>query len=175
MSKARFMVDIEGLGEMPYGVILSIGWCRFTPDGPMLEESGEVRLEIQPQLEAGLTVDEGPINFWLAQTALPWAPDTPPLHPRTALRDFCVAMFRAAEIWAKPPQYDLVGIQAALKAFDLVCPWHFRAERCFRTLSQTAPPELRLPQLPEGTKHGALADAVHQAREAAAMLKAMSR
>jgi len=176
MSKKRFMVDIEGLGKMPGGVILSIGWCRFNPEfGAVEGESGEVRLEIQPQLDAGLGVDEGPINFWLAQTALPWAPGADALHPQTALGEFNHAMALADEVWAKPPQYDLVGIQAALRVFGLPQSWPFRAERCFRTLCATAPSGLRMKSLAEGTKHGALVDAVHQAREAAVMLKAMSQ
>ena len=169
------MVDIEGLGKMPGGVILSIGWCRFNLEGINERESGEVRLEIQPQLDAGLKVDAGPIGFWLEQTALPWDPATEAEHPQTALQIFCDAMSRATEIWAKPPQYDLVGVQTALETFNVRQPWPFRAERCFRTLCQTAPTGLRLAPLAEGTKHGALVDAVHQAREAAVMLKAMSQ
>jgi hypothetical protein len=169
------MVDIEGLGKMPGGVILSIGWCRFSPDGPTLGDSDEVRLEIQPQLNAGLKVDASTLNFWLTQTALPWAPGTDAWHPQSALQAFANAMKNADEIWAKPPQYDLVGIQAAMKVFNVAQSWPFRHERCFRTLGQMAPTGLRLAPLEEGTKHGALVDAIHQAREAAVMLKAMSR
>ena len=175
MRCRRYMVDIEGLGKMPGGVILSIGWCRFSPEGVDLEESGEVRLEIQPQLDGGLKVDGSTLDFWLCQTALPWAPGTDAMYPQTALRTFASAMKNADEVWAKPPQYDLVGIQAAMKVFHVAQSWAFRTERCFRTLCQIAPTGLRMEPLAEGTKHGALVDAVHQAREAAVMLKAMSQ
>ena len=175
MSTRRFMVDIEGVGKMPGGVILSIGWCRFSPEGIDESESGEVRLEIQPQLDAGLRVDGSTLDWWMRQTALPWSPSTIAQPPKAALVTFLAAIHGAEEIWAKPPQYDLVGIRAACTAFEINDPWHFRTERCFRTLSQTAPSGLRMESLAEGTKHGALVDAVHQAREAAVMLKAMSQ
>lgn len=174
MTVRRFMVDIEGLGNMPGGVILSIGWCRFNLEGPVLEQSGEVRLEIQPQLDAGMHVSSGPIEFWLAQTASPWAPDTLVQQPVEALVEFNAALRGASEVWAKPPQYDLAGIQAAFKIFKIAQSWPFRNERCFRTLKRMAPSDSHLEPLPEGEKHGALADAIHQAREAAGMLKAMS-
>lgn len=167
MGCRRYMVDIEDLGKMPGGVILSIGWCRFSPDGLMPAESDEVRLAITPQLD-GDTID-----WWLQQTALPWAPTTPIVHPTQGLETFSSALAGADEVWAKPPQYDLVGIQSAFKAFGIRQSWAFRAERCFRTLCQTAPLGHRLPTLPSGEKHGALSDAIHQAREAASMLKAM--
>ena len=175
MSNRRYMIDIEGLGKMPGGVILSIGWCRFTPDGPIYEESGEVRLEIQPQLDRGLQVTGSVLDFWLRQTALPWASDTREQHPVQALEVFSLAMRKADEIWAKPPQYDMVGIQAAFQVFGVEQRWHFRAERCFRTLCATAPSGIRTEPLADGTKHGALVDATHQAIEAAVMLKAMSQ
>ena len=175
MSNRRYMIDIEGLGKMPGGVILAIGWCRFTPDGPIFEESGEVRLEIQPQLDAGLTVDGDVLGFWLKQTALPWATDTKEQEPQYALTEFSMAMRKSDEIWSKPPQYDMVGIRSAFQAFEVKQSWPFRVERCFRTLGQTAPSGCRIEPLADGTKHGALVDATHQAREAAGMLKAISQ
>lgn len=171
MSNRRYMVDIEGVGKMPGGVILSIGWCRFSPDGPILAEAGEVRLEIQPQLDAGLQVHGETLDWWLQQPALPWAVGTPVSHPHSALTAFNAAMKHAQEVWAKPPQYDLTGIQAAFKVFGISQSWPFRSERCFRTLKQLAPGPYHLPVLEEGVKHGAMADAIHQATEAAAMLK----
>jgi len=176
MSKRRYMIDIEGLGAMPGGVILSIGWCRFDPEqGAHWDAAGEVRLEIQPQLDAGLRVDGSTLDFWLRQTALPWAPGTIEQPPRAALLRFCHEIRKADEVWAKPPTYDLTGIRAACAALDVPVSWHFRTERCFRTLCQTAPSGLRMKPLAEGLKHGAVVDAVHQAREAAVMLKAMSQ
>jgi len=175
MSKRRFMIDIEAAGKMPGGVILSIGWCRFSPeDGAVLAESGEVRLEIQPQLDAGLRVDGDTLDWWLRQTALPWAPDTVAQPPKAALVTLLASIARAEQIWAKPPQYDLTGIRAACAAFGIDEPWHFRKERCFRTLRAEAPRDLLMEPLREGVKHGALVDAVHQAREAAVIMKARS-
>lgn len=173
MSKVRFMIDIEGLGPMPGGVILSIGWCRFSPDWVSQDESGEVRLEIQSQLDAGLSVDGSTLDWWLHQTALPWAPGTVAQSPKAALVTFLASIAKADEIWAKPPQYDLAGIRAACTTFGIQDPWHFRKERCFRTIKAMAPAELHLEPLAEGTKHGALVDAVHQAREAGIILESM--
>ncbi len=178
MSNKNFMVDIEGLGDMPGGVILSIGWVRFRPDtGPDLETAREVRLDIDLQLSQGLKVNSGPVNFWLRQTARPWGPEleddkTVP-HPVFALDQFNQDMRGAAKIWSKPPTYDMAAIRACMEAFGMVPSWSFRAEFCLRTLFATGPQGLRQPVLSDGTKHGALADAIHQATDAAAMLKAM--
>jgi len=176
VSNKKFMVDVEAIGDMPGGVILSIGWVRFRPDlGPDLETAKEVRLDIDLQLSQGLKVNSGPINFWLDQKAKPWGPelDEHAAHPVFALDKFNQDMRGASEVWAKPPTYDLTGIRSCMAAFEMVPSWSFRAECCLRTLFKTGPQGLRQPPLADGTKHGALADAIHQATDAAAMLKAM--
>lgn len=69
-------------------------------------------------------------------------------------------------IWAKPPSFDLVIIQHALDQFDLKYPWHFRDERCVRTLLSLTPKDTSIHGMPiEGSKHNAYDDALHQLKQ----------
>ena len=79
-------------------------------------------------------------------------------------------------IWAKPPSFDLVIIQNALKELTLNCPWHFREERCLRTLLSFTPKDAAIHGMPiEGDKHNAYDDALHQLRQIRACLVALGR
>lgn len=75
------------------------------------------------------------------------------------------------KIWAKPPSFDLIIIQHALKVMGFRCPWHFRDERCLRTLLSQTPKDASIHGMPfTGNKHDAYDDAVHQLRQVRACL-----
>lgn len=79
-------------------------------------------------------------------------------------------------VWAKPPSFDLVIIQHALKVTGYKCPWSFRDERCLRTLLDLTPRDASIHGMPfEGAKHDAYADAVHQLKQIRACLTVAGR
>ena len=64
-------------------------------------------------------------------------------------------------IWANPPQFDLTFLQFAYTKEQIELPWHFRQERCCRTIWNELP---QVPvEYPEGlVAHRADHDAVRQ-------------
>ena len=70
-------------------------------------------------------------------------------------------------VWANGPSFDLVILRDAFKGIHMKPIWHFRQERCMRTIMDEAreigATKADLPELPKGTKHDALDDAVRQA------------
>jgi len=172
MGTERWMIDIETIGKGRRAAILSIGYVRFGPDGPRLETACEFRPRLGEQLERlDRDVDASTIIWWLEQTARPWQDDLPTTPCEEIIHHMHNHMGKADEIWAKPPQFDLAIINSLCEDCNLDTPWHWRKERCFRTVKAFAPAHCHLPPLPDGEKHGALADAIHQASEAALMLK----
>lgn len=41
---------------------------------------------------------------------------------------------RAAEVWANSPTFDCVILRNWFDEFDMKAPWHYRQERCVRTI-----------------------------------------
>ena len=166
----RYMIDIESIGKQPGGVILSVGLCRFNTNGVISEER-EWKLDIQEQMDKGLTVSADTLYWWLEQPGKPWRDEGEFVGMDHFLGDLDEALEGADEVWAKPPQYDLAAISMACQIFEWDQPWHRRAERCLRTLKQFGPKVLLPPMA--GSKHGALDDAIQQAKEAGAILRAL--
>ncbi len=186
--ETHIMVDIETLGDL----ILSIGAVRFTSNDP--EESlfaldNQFHVHIRPETceAVGLKPDAATVLWWMQQSqeardAVCHPPSRTPLA--VALDDFrwfCdltgeLAASRlgqgtapAVMIWCKGAGYDFPKLQAAYKAIHSKLPWHFRHERCYRTLKANFPctPEPKR----AGTHHDALDDAIHQARHLRHILK----
>ena len=165
----RFMVDIEGLGKGKQGLILSIGVARFNLEE--VTDTLEVRLNIDDQFDLGRVVDGPTIEWWLTQPGKPWRDDTPRQGVVPALNEVNRFIGKADEVWAKPPQYDLDLIRNAMGSIGLGPSWHYRAERCLKTIFHSvANPNLIDWPVRQGTHHGAADDAAHQARECITVL-----
>ena len=160
----RFMLDLEALGNAPNGVVLSIGVAQFNLQGVI--DAWEWRPRIDLQLEKGATVDEGPINFWLKQKELPWQPGLGRCTPIQAATGINAILRKADEIWAKPPQYDLVMLDGFFRRHGVGKTWHPKSARCLKTLfhAMANPNDIDWPER-AGTHHSAADDAVHQANE----------
>lgn len=78
-----------------------------------------------------------------------------------ALRTFArvVQSIEATRIWAKPPSFDLVLLEAAFQRCSINIPWHYRTPRDCRTLFDITGAK----QPDVGTAHNALDDAKSQA------------
>lgn len=171
------MVDIESLGSDPGSVILSIGACRFDPETDHIhEETFYTNLRIQPQLEAGLTVNGDTIRWWFSQKpeAIKALLESPVHYPKTALNNFNEWFRKGGTFaWSHGSDFDLVLMKCLYKAFDFEKPvWAYRNARDTRTLFSTVPgyydsTRSALDQFGMPTTrvaHNALDDAIEQAR-----------
>jgi len=162
----RVMVDIETLGLEPGCVVLSIGAVRFG--------AGELGDQFYRSISrvsceaAGLTVDDGTVEWWQDQSEEAREVLTGGDDLEDVLAEFTEWISGADEVWANSPSFDCDVLVAAGKAVGVPMPWEYYEERDFRTLADLAiaPDVEHL-----GVEHDALNDAQHQAHVAAATLK----
>ncbi|MGI0015632.1 MAG: 3'-5' exonuclease, partial [Nitrososphaera sp.] len=163
----------------PGSVVLSIGACRFDPNTDHIhEETFYTNLRIQPQLDAGLTVNGDTIRWWFSQNseAIKALLESPVHFPKPALQHFNEWFHTGGTFaWSHGSDFDLVLLKCLYKAFGFERPpWAYRNARDTRTLFALAPgywegrgsfvrEETLLPNIPF-VEHNALADAIQQAR-----------
>jgi hypothetical protein len=165
------MLDIETLGIEPGAAILSIGACTFDTDG--VGETFHRSVGLQHCQERGLSIDAETLQWWLDQdegAAVDLLTTGAPLATvLSELRDY-LETHDYDELWANSPKFDMVHLEAAYEALGWSVPWDFYELRDVRTV-QALPGAVELEH--EGTEHDALDDAVHQAREVGATLRAL--
>lgn len=169
----RAMVDIETLDTVETALVLEIGVVKVD-----FEDSSREVYRCSPgrqeQLDAGRTISLDTLGFWTQQPEdarrllRNGLTETP---VKDCLDEISRFLDDAAEVWAKPPSFDL-NILANLNrqfrpagAGDL---WYYRAPRDLRTLLAVyGDPGVQH----NGTVHNALDDADFQMRQLIAILE----
>jgi len=162
----RVMIDIETLGLEPGCVVLSIGAVEFGA-GEMGEQWYH-SISRESCEEAGLTVDDGTVEWWRDQNEQAREVLTGGDGLAEVLEEFTNWIADANEVWANSPSFDCDVLVEAGKAVGVPMPWEYYEERDFRTLADLA---LAPGVEHNGVDHDALDDAYHQAYVAAATLK----
>lgn len=169
----RLMLDIETLASTNTSAVIAIGWAIFDVDG--VSCSGEILINKDMASALG-DVSEDTLEWWESRDSSVmnrmFSGETIPI---AALHLLSVVAKGADEVWGHGPQFDLVNLRSLHRKLGVKCPWHYRSERCFRTLISLAK-MLGLDYesaYENNQKHSAEADAVSQARAAAFILKAM--
>lgn len=166
----HFMLDLETLGSTVGSVILSIGACKFDPlqigvRGPYFHET----IRVKTSLAARLTIDGDTLKWWLGQSeearnaafkgesSLTEALE----HFNSWLCEFGEA--KELAVWGNGATFDNVLLRAAYAAAKLKPAWHFRGDKCYRTVINLLPEPRRPAWERIGTHHNALDDAITQA------------
>ncbi|HEX5933759.1 MAG TPA: 3'-5' exonuclease [Pseudorhizobium sp.] len=156
------MIDIETLGSRPGSVILTIGAVSFDAETGQMGEEFYAAIDPATAAEVGLTTDIATMIWWMKQSdearQAAFSGLTPIGTALAELGDY-VRRADASRVWAKPPSFDLILLEAAFRACGIDVPWHFRTHRDCRTifdLTGTLQPNF-------GTAHNALDDAKGQA------------
>jgi hypothetical protein len=161
MTFKNVMIDLETLDDRPEAVVLSIGAVFF--DDEQLGDTFYRVLSFDDQLALGRKVSASTIRWWMGQSEQArqvfHAPETYQTH--TALVDFRYRLLHhdsgSPYVWGNGAGFDLAILKSLYLQFNMLPPWDFRRERCFRTaaamsdLRRTAP------------AHNALDDAAKQA------------
>jgi len=167
----RVMLDIETLGIEPGAAILSIGACTFDRDG--VGKTFHRSVDLESCQDRGLTIDADTLQWWLDQDEVAavdlLTTGVPLATALSELRDF-LETHAYDELWANSPKFDMAHLEGAYEALDWTVPWAFYELRDVRTVT-ALPGAVELEQ--DGTEHDALDDAIHQAREVAATLRAL--
>lgn len=156
------MIDIETLGTAPGSVILSIGAVTFDAEAGTLGAEFYSAIDPQSAVDAGLRMDVSTLKWWMTQSddarRAVFAGNQPLDCVLREFGDF-VRKVDASRVWAKPPSFDLVLLEAAFQACRLHVPWHYRSLRDVRTLLDITGTRATY----VGTAHNALDDARSQA------------
>jgi hypothetical protein len=177
MNYTDVMVDLETLGTAPGSVILSIGAVAFNIGAPEstwnLFEAKPIK--VRSSRAVGLTIDEGTLAWWMHQDAearglLDCALEgAGGLALPEALDEFAEWFPDKAVLWGNGANFDNVLLRSAYVAVGRTVPWAYYNDRCYRTLKNLF--KQAQPSAFQGTKHDALADALHQTRHLVSILK----
>jgi len=164
------MVDLETTGTSPGCCILSIGATTFNTGTPPIQFYS--RISYQSSQDHGFTTDPNTLRWWKEQSKEAYDEAFGGKeHIKDALQAFSTylaGLGGTVHLWGNGAAFDNVILASAYDQLHMKTPWEFRYDRCYRTLKGILPYVKALPF--EGTKHNALADAVHQAKHAEALL-----
>ncbi|SFV31438.1 exodeoxyribonuclease VIII [Devosia crocina] len=135
------MVDIETLGTTAGSPILSIAAIAFDAETQAWGEEFQANIDPATALAPGMAIDIKTVAWWMEQSEeARSAAFTGTMPLRDALDGFAqlIKQHQPERVWAKPPSFDLVILEAAYRAFGQEAPWHYRTPRDMRTLTDFA-------------------------------------
>ena len=155
----RVMVDIETMGNGPLSAIVAIGAVRFTETG--IVDEFTINVDLRSSIASGMECDPDTILWWLKQDD----------HARASICEKGVSLGCAleafanwigshAEVWGNGADFDNVILATAYRLCGMKQPWHYTANRCYRTVKNLRP-DVEMDRT--GVAHNALDDARSQA------------
>lgn len=167
----HIMLDLETLSTRADAVIVSIGAVKFDLDGG-LEDPCFYTVCHLDQPDRHMSPDT--LGWWMTQTddARAVFNDSNKMYLSDALLELINFIDHPQyKLWANGADFDIPIINHALGTQGLKTSVRHSNHRCYRTMknlySQVPMPEF------DGTRHNALADAIHQAKHLQAIYKFM--
>lgn len=171
INATHYVLDLETMGKGSRAAIAAIGCVRIE----QLTITGSLyrRVSLETSLQAGLQVDASTIEWWLQQDEAARAEIHKPGAIRLESALAALAEFmghsplhqpnKKALLWGNGSSFDNVIVGSAFDACGIQRPWLFWNDRDLRTMLALYPEAKTLPF--EGTKHHALDDAMHEAKQ----------
>lgn len=168
-EKLECMVDLETLGNGNKAAILSIGACKFFPEGQGVDihtsHRFEVFVDLQSCVDFGMQMDPSTVLWWMdtkrheaREVLMGNMANAMPLGD--ALYRFATWLGGDRPVWGNGATFDNVILRNAYELVGLDCPWQFWNDRCYRTMKSRVP-SVKMQR--KGIHHSALHDAVSQA------------
>lgn len=158
----NLMVDMETMAVSPNAVVLSLGAVHFDPYGTGHSNSLYFRIDIDDQDALGREVDPGTLEWWSRQPPAimeeAFSPDNriPLLEAMDRFHKFA---WGCSAFWSHGATFDLVILENIYHQLNKPLPWNYWQLRDTRTLFDLG----HDPEMPQGSKHDALQDAIRQA------------
>jgi len=156
------MLDLETMGVNNNAAIIAIGAVVFDLEKGILGKSFYYTVDLQSSVDAGGVIDPSTVLWWMGQSNEAGAEfERPGNSIQLVLNLFSAWVPAGSNMWGNGATADNVWLRSAYERLGLTVPWHYRNDRCFRTVKAMHPPiELE----DKGVKHNALADARWQAQ-----------
>jgi exodeoxyribonuclease VIII len=167
------MLDLETMGNGPDAAIIAIGAIDFDVDTCKTGTGFYVHVDLASSVAAGGIIDPSTVLWWMKQNdQARGAFARPGEKIAVALHLFAEwVSVRGARnevrVWGNGAAFDNVILASAYRRLDLVPPWEFWNDRCYRTMKAQYP-DIKLQRA--GTHHNAIDDAISQADHLLAML-----
>lgn len=163
-------IDLETLSTRNDAAILSIGACYFDMQTGEIGKTFHRYINLEDNAQRG-HISADTVKWWLKQDEDARASITQDKGINTGfalidLKDF-VPFNKQAKFWSNGATFDLVILRNAFARCGQITPWQYWQERDTRTIVDIAKRlgGTDVSKTPfTGTKHDALADAVHQAK-----------
>ena len=157
----NIMIDEETVGTKPNSSIIALGACKFDLDLGISETFYEV-IDIADSLKNGFDVDGDTIKWWLTQSESARQAvakqGKPVKEVLKSFKQWCGTDNK--QVWGNGSDFDNVLLTNHYHKFNVVPPWKYWENRCFRTMRGSFK-EVELDNV--GTHHNALDDAIWQA------------
>lgn len=155
------MIDLETMAVTPDAVILTLGAVHFNPYGNGYGDKIYFRISIDDQDALGRQIDQSTLDWWARQDPAIMEEAFSPNDriPLTEAMDrFHKFAWGCDAFWSHGSTFDLVMIENLLRQMGRPLPWNYWQLRDTRTLFDLGVD----PEMPTGSKHDALQDAIRQ-------------
>lgn len=161
------MLDLETMGNTPQAPIIAIGAVMFDLEKRVLGEEFYVVVDLESSVKGGGVMDPSTVLWWMKQSdEARMAFDRKGVAIEVALTEFYVWLagqspLERVKMWGNGAAFDNVILAGAYHRAELVVPWKFWNDRCYRTMKALYP---QVELVRSGTAHNAVDDAVSQAQ-----------
>lgn len=175
------MVDLETMGKKHNAPIVAIGAVVFDPATGSIGESFYKVVCLESSVNWGAVIDPSTVIWWLKQSSEARSAivndDAIPLQDallqfREFVSDNVAGGSKKAQVWGNGASFDNSILRSSYDCIAEDYPWEYWNDRDVRTMVELGQaisfdPKTTLPF--EGSRHNALADAIHQARYVSAI------
>lgn len=175
------MVDLETMGKKHNAPIVAIGAVVFDPATGSIGESFYKVVCLESSVNWGAVIDPSTVIWWLKQSSEARSAivndDAIPLQDallqfREFVSDNVAGGSKKAQVWGNGASFDNSILRSSYDCIDEDYPWEYWNDRDVRTMVELGQaisfdPKTTIPF--EGSRHNALADAIHQARYVSAI------
>lgn len=168
MTLNNLMIDLETVGLEETAPIVSIGAVFFCEHTGQVGETFYRRVHLATSVAKGFIMEPAAVLWWLqqddqARNSTFLSAD----HVEDVMSDLYDWIVLKGphkddlRVWGCSPSFDCTKTSKHFAACGLDTPWHYWAERCYRTIRD------RNRNVPEDERvglHNALDDAMHQAK-----------
>ncbi|HBS5906510.1 TPA: 3'-5' exoribonuclease [Klebsiella variicola] len=175
------MVDLETMGKKHNAPIVAIGAVVFDPATGSIGESFYKVVCLESSVNWGAVMDPSTVIWWLKQSSEARSAivndDAIPLLDallqfRKFVSDNVAGGSKKAQVWGNGTSFDNSILRSSYDFIAEDYPWEYWNDRDVRTMVELGQaisfdPKTTIPF--EGSRHNALADAIHQARYVSAI------
>lgn len=175
------MVDLETMGKKNNAPIVAIGAVFFDPSTGSIGESFYKVVCLESSVNWGAVIDPSTVIWWLKQSSEARSAivndDAIPLQDallqfREFVSDNVAGGSKKAQVWGNGASFDNSILRSSYDCIAEDYPWEYWNDRDVRTMVELGQaisfdPKTTIPF--EGSRHNALADAIHQARYVSAI------